>query len=110
NLAVASGDPNTPSISVTQASASSGAGEAKPVAVSLTLSGTYGQMSAFVHGLDSFPRLFTVSSIAVNGGPVVTGGQGVPAGTGGYSLTLTGDIYYSAGQQNVCSAAATAAH
>ena len=72
------------------------------MAVTLTLSGTYGQMTAFLHGLDSFPRLFTVGQISVNGGPVATGGQAIPATTGGYNLTLAGNIYYSTGQSNVC--------
>ncbi|HUI05349.1 MAG TPA: type 4a pilus biogenesis protein PilO [Acidimicrobiales bacterium] len=109
NLAVASGDLNTPSISVTQASSAAATGGARPVAVTLTLAGTYGQMTAFLHGLDSFPRLFTVSSISVNGGPVATGGQAVNASTGGYNLTLSGNIYYSSGQANVCATTTTAA-
>jgi Tfp pilus assembly protein PilO len=117
-LAVASGDPNTPSISVTQAAGGTTAvggaaspGAAKPVVVTLTLNGTYGQMRAFLKGLDSFQRLFTVSTITINGGPVATGGAAVDPNTAGYNLTLAGNIYYSAGQQNVCnSATTTAAH
>ena len=108
-LAVASGDPNTPSISVTQATASPSAGAVKPVAVSLTLQGTYGQMAAFIHGLDTFPRLFTITNIAVTGGPVAVGGAQVPAGTPNYNLTLTGNVYYSTGQADVCSGATTTA-
>ncbi|HVA02725.1 MAG TPA: type 4a pilus biogenesis protein PilO [Acidimicrobiales bacterium] len=108
-LAVASGDPNTPSISVTQAAAAAAKGGTDPVAVTFTLEGTFGQMSAFLKGLDTFPRLFTVTAISINGGAVATGGAVINPATTGYSLNLTGNIYYSSGQQNVCTAAPTAA-
>ena len=109
SLAVASGDPNTPSISVTQATGGATAGAVKPVAVSLTLQGTYGQMTAFLQGLISFPRLFTVTNINVAGGPIAVGGAQVPAGTPNYNLQLTGNVYYSTGQSDVCSGATTTA-
>jgi Tfp pilus assembly protein PilO len=99
-LADSSGDPNTPSISVTQATAASKA--VTPVTVALTLSGTYGQMTAFLQGLDTFPRLFTVTGIEITGGDVASGGQTLSPSTAGYSLNLTGDIYYSTGQKNPC--------
>ncbi len=105
-LAVSAGDPNTPSISVTDTTG--GTGSVKLVAVDLTLSGTYGQMSAFLQGLVTFPRLFSVTSLAVNGGALVTGGAPVNPATAGYQLTLQGDIFYSTGQSDVCAAAATA--
>lgn len=106
-LAVASGDPNTPSISVTQSSAPTAGGSGvTPVAVTFSLTGTYAQMSTFVQGLYTFPRLFTVSSVGINGGPVTNGGVIPAAGTPNYSLTLNGSIYYSTGQQNVCAASA----
>ena len=98
-LAVASGDPNTPTISESTGPATGGV---TPITVALTLQGTYGQMSAFLRGLDTFPRLFTVTSIAVTGGPVASGGAGINPSTSGYSLNVTGDIYYRLGQQNVC--------
>jgi Tfp pilus assembly protein PilO len=101
SLAVASGDPNTPSISVTQATAA-GAGGVTPVTVSMTLEGNYGQMTSFLTGLDTFPRLFTVTSIGVAGGSIVSGGQAVPPSTAGYTLTMSGNIFYSSGQKNVC--------
>ena len=114
-LAVASGDPNTPSISVTQAPAAGTSGAASTagssaagtsaVAVTFTLSGTYGQMNSFIHGLDQFPRLFTVSTITIAGGPAAQGGGPVDPGTPSYTLTLGGDIYYSLGRQDVCSGA-----
>jgi Tfp pilus assembly protein PilO len=106
-LAVASGDPNTPSISVTQATAA--AAGATPVAVTFSLAGTYGQMSAFLKGLDTFPRLFTITAITINGGPVATGGAAINPATAGYTVNLTGNIFYSSGQQNVCAASTTAA-
>ena len=53
NLAVSAGDPNTPSISVTQ-SQTGGAGGVKIVTVTMTLNGTYGQMTSFLGGLDGF--------------------------------------------------------
>lgn len=117
SLAVATGNPNTPTISVLQApSGGTGAVGAKaggagagatPVQVSLTLNGNYAQMSAFIKGLDSFPRLFTVTSINLTGGPVATAGGGVNPGTPGYALQLTGAIYYSLGRQNVCQGSAS---
>ncbi len=106
-LAVSSGDPNTPSISVTQATGA--ASGVKPVAVNLTLQGTYGQMMAFLQGLNTFPRLFTITTISVTGGPVAVGGGQVPGPTGGYNLQLAGNVYYSTGQQDVCSNATTTA-
>jgi len=108
-LAVAAGDPNTPSISVTNAPG--GIGGVKLVAVDLTLAGTYGQMSAFLRGLDTFPRLFSVTSLTVNGGSLVSGGAAINPAATGYQLSLAGDIFYSAGQNNVCTpATTTAAH
>ncbi len=102
NLAVQTGNPNTPTISVLQAPSSSGTEGATPVQVSLTLNGNYGQMVAFIKGLDSFPRLFTVTSIEVTGAPIASGGGQPAASTAGYDLSLTGAIFYSDGQQNAC--------
>lgn len=103
-LAVASGDPNTPTFSYTSAAA---AGGTTPISITMTLSGTYGQMSAFLKGLDSFPRLFTVNNISVTGGPIAAPGGAINPGTAGYSLTLAGNIYYSLGQKDLCTAVAT---
>jgi Tfp pilus assembly protein PilO len=104
-LAVASGDPNTPTISVTQAPGGHAAAGVTPVQVTLTLQGNYAQMTAFLKGLDSFPRLFTVTTVAVSGGPIARGGA-IDPNTGGYSLTLTGAVYYSLGQLNPCTTSA----
>jgi len=103
NLAVATGNANTPSISVLQAPGSAGTGGATPVQVSLSLNGNYGQMSSFIKGLDSFPRLFTITQLSVSGGPVAAGGGAIDPSTPNYTLTMTGAIYYSTGRQDVCS-------
>jgi Tfp pilus assembly protein PilO len=100
-LAVASGDPNTPTISVLQAPKAASAGGATPVQVSLTLNGNYSQMTGFIKGLDSFPRLFTVTNISVTGGVIASSG-GVSPGTGGYDLSMTGAIYYGTGRKDAC--------
>jgi Tfp pilus assembly protein PilO len=101
-LAVSSGDPNTPSISVTQAGATKAAAGVTSVGVQLTLTGTYGQMSAFLNGLYTFPRLFNISTISIAGGPVATGGSAPAANTPNFDLSITGDVYYTTGQQNAC--------
>jgi Tfp pilus assembly protein PilO len=106
-LAVASGDPTTPTINVGDA-ATTATGGVTPVTVGLTLAGTYGQMMTFLQGLDTFPRLFTVTAISVAGGNVVSGGQPVAPATAGYTLTMSGNIFYSTGQKNVCAAASSA--
>jgi len=104
-LAVASGDPNTPSISVTEAPTTKGPSALTPVAVDFTLAGNYGQMSAFLQGLYTFPRFFTIDSVTVGGGPVASGGGAPPENTPSYTLTLDGNIYYATGQQNDCTVA-----
>jgi Tfp pilus assembly protein PilO len=100
-LAVASGDPNTPNISVTAASGGAKGG-VTPVTVALTLEGTYGQMISFLQGLNTFPRIFTVTTISVTGGAVASGGQAVSPATAGYPLDMSGNIFYSSGEKNVC--------
>ena len=107
NLAVATGNANTPTISVLQATSSAGKGGATPVQVLLTLNGSYGQMSSFIKGLDSFPRLFTITQIGVTGGPIAAGGGAINPATPNYSLSLTGAIYYSTGSQDVCPTSST---
>ena len=77
------------------------------MAVTLTLNGTYGQMTSFLSGLDAFPRLFTVTTISVNGGNVAVGGSTISPSTAGYTLDLTGSIYYASGQSNVCAPSGT---
>ena len=103
SLAVNSGDPNTPSIGVNSAGSTSASSGVTPVAVSFTLAGTFGQMSTFLQGLYTFPRLFTISSVTIGGGPVVNAGAAPSAGTPNYTLTLSGNIYYASVQADVCS-------
>ncbi len=88
-----------------------------PVPTNLTVTGNYGQISAFINGLDSFPRLFVIqnftlsagngsssssgstgsgsASASANGTPLWTGGTPTPASAGPYSVSLTGSIYYT---------------
>jgi hypothetical protein len=90
------------------------------VPVTMLITGNYGQMSAFVSGLDSFPRLFVIQGFTLTYGvaasngseapqaPASPGGSasetapalwtgGTPSGptAGPYSLALTGSIYYT---------------
>jgi Tfp pilus assembly protein PilO len=90
NLARQSGDPNTPSYSLPQAGTAKGG--VASIEFEITLTGTYRQMTAFIQGLTTLPRLFTVSNVNVSGG----------SGSSQYTLAVTGDIYYSSGQKNVC--------
>ena len=88
-----------------------------PVPTNLAVTGTYGQVSAFVNGLDSFPRLFviqhfdlafgtaasstssaassTASAAASGGAPLWVGGTKTAGSAGPYSLALSGSIYYT---------------
>jgi Tfp pilus assembly protein PilO len=89
-----------------------------PVPTTLAVTGNYGQMTAFVNGLDSFPRLFviqnfvlsfgataatsasgssgsTASAAGSGGSPLWVGGTPTAASTGPYSLAITGSIYYT---------------
>ncbi|HWE69482.1 MAG TPA: hypothetical protein VG205_03920 [Acidimicrobiales bacterium] len=87
-----------------------------PVPVKMHITGNYGQMSSFIAGLDSFPRLFVIQSFTLAIGPgsaASTGSTGAsataanapalwvggstPSGSAGpYGLDLTGSIYYTA--------------
>jgi len=91
-----------------------------PVPVKMLISGTYGQMSAFIAGLDSFPRLFVIQTFTLSVGPSAAagtsstasasssatpaanapalwvGGAPTSGGSGPYGLDLTGSIYYTA--------------
>ena len=88
-----------------------------PVPTTLAVTGNYSQISAFINGLDSFPRLFviqnfllsygtsaaasaTASSPSASGGstsgaPLWVGGTPTAATAGPYSLGITGSIYYT---------------
>jgi len=94
------------------------------VPTTLAVQGNYGQISAFVNGLDTFPRLFVIqkftlsygqastssassataaaavpssssSSSAALGNPLWVGGTPTAASAGPYNLQITGSIYYT---------------
>jgi Tfp pilus assembly protein PilO len=93
------------------------------VPTTLTVLGNFAQMTAFVNGLDNFPRLFVIqkfqlaygaaASIAATGGsqpttsatsasaggtsgtPLWIGGKPTSATSGPYNLQITGSIYYT---------------
>lgn len=98
----------TPSVDIassgTAGSGPSAAG-ADTVGIDLQVSGTYRQVLNFLNGLDnvhSLQRLYAVSSVTLNGDTASgTSTSGV------YTLQLQGDIYYSTGQQDVCSTSKT---
>ena len=94
------------------------------VPTTLTVQGNFGQVMAFVNGLDSFPRLFVIqnfvlgfgsaavhsgsssaatastsssssSATATGGTPLWVGGTPTPATAGPYNVQITGSIYYT---------------
>ncbi len=89
------------------------------VPTTLTVQGNYGQITAFVNGLDNFPRLFVIqnfvlafgaASTSASGGsssssatgaasatqpPLWVGGQQTSPSNGPYNLQITGSIYYT---------------
>ena len=107
----------------TPASGSAASGTATTAGVvavptTLAVKGSYSQMTAFVNGLDSFPRLFVIQSFILAYGstvpgsastsssssasaaadaapPLWIGGTPTAAGAGPYSLAITGSIYYT---------------
>jgi Tfp pilus assembly protein PilO len=97
-----------------------GASGVVPVPTTLAVTGNYGQMTAFVNGLDSFPRLFVIQNFVLSFGstassigstgtsgstgsaavsssniPLWVGGTPTATSTGPYSLAITGSIYYT---------------
>jgi hypothetical protein len=91
-----------------------------PVPVSMTITGNFTQMSAFVGGLDSFPRLFVIQNFTLAlGSPTGAAGSASSSGSsstgagsaanpalwiggtptagaaGPYTLTISGSIYYT---------------
>jgi hypothetical protein len=80
----------------------------------VAVTGNYGQVLAFVNGLDNFPRLFVIQTFilstgatasasssvsaaaqAAGGSPLWTGGTPTAASAAPYSLSITGSIYYT---------------
>jgi Tfp pilus assembly protein PilO len=119
----------------TPATGSTGAAPAGVVAVPTTLSvtGTYGQISTFINDLDAFPRLFVIQTFVLSVGssasttasgsntssaasgsasPLWTGGTATAAGAGPYSLAIDGSIYYTstASALDACTKATAAVH
>ena len=99
---------------------------------SIVAAGSYGNVESFLNGLDSLARLYTITTIGFtraadsNGTITPSGSGGVGSGTTGttvpavitggtpisssaslYSITLTGDIYYTTNQQYLCSTTTT---
>jgi len=95
-------------------------GSVVPVPTTLSVTGSYGQMLAFVNGLDTFPRLFVIQKFVLSFGALAaTGGNNTsvspgantapavgapPLWVGGtptspaatpYNLSITGSIYYT---------------
>jgi Tfp pilus assembly protein PilO len=105
----------------TPTSAQSAPSDVTPVPTTVAVTGNYSQVSAFINGLDSFPRLFVIqnfvlsygataaastsasgspgspaSAAASTGGtPLWVGGTPTAAAAGPYSLGITGSIYYT---------------
>ncbi|MGA8725841.1 MAG: hypothetical protein WB565_12415 [Acidimicrobiales bacterium] len=114
-----------PATSATAGSAAGGATASTGVTAvptTLTVSGNYGQMMAFINGLDTFPRLFVIQRFVLAYGAATpasggstsgsssgssagaaseqspalwTGGRSTPATAGPYSLSINGSIYYT---------------
>jgi Tfp pilus assembly protein PilO len=94
----------TPSVGISSAGTPGtgpAAGGAETVGIDLAVSGTYRQVLNFLNGLDnvhSLQRLYAVSSVTVTG----NNASGTSSSSV-YSLQLQGAIFYSTGNQDVCS-------
>lgn len=115
---------STPSITISSGGASAGSppsGSTSPAAtpgvpaglstvgITLSVTGNYGQVSSFIHGLDGFPRLYTISTVDVTGGPIVAGGSTVATGSGSYSVDLTGSIFFDTAEHGLATLCRNAA-
>jgi Tfp pilus assembly protein PilO len=106
------------------------------VPTTLTVTGTYGQVTTFINDLDAFPRLFVIQSFVLAYGanaasaaatssaasaapsasasspPLWTGGSATAAGAGPYSLAIDGSIYYTSTPSalDACTKATAAVH
>jgi Tfp pilus assembly protein PilO len=93
---------------------------------SVVAAGSYGDVLSFLNGLDSLSRLYTINTIGFDtatesngtitlsgagGGAtapaVITGGTPISSTATFYGVTLTGDIYYTPNQQDLCSTTTT---
>ena len=80
----------------------------------LTVQGTYGQVTAFINGLDSFPRLFVIQKFVLAFGPASTAsvasagggatGAQTAGGTGAGSTDVSGSPLWVGGHQTAASA------
>jgi Tfp pilus assembly protein PilO len=118
NPAGATAGTTTPTTAPAQPGAAAATGDVTPVPTTLSVTGTYGQMTAFINGLDSFPRLFVIQNFvlatgvatsspssgssgsapaagASSGAPLWTGGTATSPSAGPYSLSIKGSIYYT---------------
>jgi len=120
------GSTATGSVAVPTSSSAGGTTPADVTAVptTLTVQGNYGQITAFVNGLDDFPRLFVIQkfvlsfgqatssgvssattasaaasgsapAVSATGTPLWVGGTPTAASAGPYNLQITGSIYYT---------------
>jgi Tfp pilus assembly protein PilO len=112
----------TPTTAPVRPGATATPGDVTPVPTTLSVTGNYGQITAFINGLDSFPRLFVIQNFVLatgttagsgssgssgtsgssgaagagsSGAPLWTGGTATSPGAGPYSLAITGSIYYT---------------
>jgi Tfp pilus assembly protein PilO len=128
--------PATTAQATTPATGSTSTTPAGVTAVPTTLSvfGTYGQITSFINNLDSFPRLFVIQSFVLTygasassgttsagstsgavssaGPPLWTGGSPTPAAAGPYTLAIDGSIYYTSTPSalTACTKATAAVH
>lgn len=114
---------STAATPATPAGASATPAGVTAVPTTLTVQGNYGQMTAFVNGLDTFPRLFVIqkfvlafgaastsssssssnsstsssasASASTPGATLWVGGKATPPSAGPYNLQITGSIYYT---------------
>jgi len=108
--ATGTGTSAAPTTPVAGATAGATAG-VTAVPTTLSVTGNYGQITAFVNGMDNFPRLFVIQHFDLQygtgasstggaaptaGGPALwVGGTPTAASAGPYSLAITGSIYTS---------------
>jgi Tfp pilus assembly protein PilO len=115
--------PTTTLPSGSRASASTTPSDVTAVPTTLTVTGNYSQISAFINGLDGFPRLFVITNFILsygastaasgssgaassgtaspaaaanpNGPPLWTGATPTAPSAGPYSVAITGSIFYT---------------
>jgi Tfp pilus assembly protein PilO len=113
----ASATGTTPAAATTPTTTRSSPSDVTPVPTTVAVTGNYSQVSAFINGLDSFPRLFVIQNFVLSygatsatsgaassssgpapsasGATLWVGGTPTAAAAGPYSLGITGSIYYT---------------